>query len=254
MMHLILLIIASTANAITLQCRFLDTNWGYKCTDTLLAITSRDNRTIAEVEGEHIKDRSAENVLSFSAYKNQIFYMPRGLGERFSGLKYISIKSCGLRELTCGDLEQFGERLTYLWLCNNEIEFIDKSLFKNNPNLAILNLIGNKVKFVEPGAITELAFPHSLYFGNNPCFSGSLSYDEEGLPDFVAEIESKCTFRFSLLGQFLKLRDENERFEKENADLNLKLKNSLNEVESLKEKLANCERNFEHSGDHESSV
>lgn len=253
-MHLILLIIASTANAITLQCQFHDSNWGYKCTDTLLAITSRNNRALTEVEGEHIKGRNAEDVLAFAAFKRQIFYMPRELGESFSSLKYISIKSCGLRELTCGDLEQFGERLTYLWLCNNEIEFIDKNLFKNNPNLAILNLIGNKIKFVEPGAITELAFPHSIYFGNNPCFSGSISYDEEGLPDFVAEIESKCTFRFSLLGQFLKLKDENENFVKENEDLNLKLKKALNEVENLKEKFANCETNFEHSGDHESSV
>lgn len=174
--------------------------------------------------------------------------MPRELGGFFINLKYISIKSCGLRELTCRDLEQFGERLTYLWLCNNNIEFIERNLFKNNPNLALLNLIGNKLKFVETGAITELAYPHSLYLGGNPCYSGQITYDEEGIADFMADVESKCTFRSSFLGELTELREKNE-------DLNLKLKKTLKEVENLTNKLSNCERSFvEHSGDQESSV
>lgn len=250
-LHLFFIISISTARAITLQCHFHDSNWGYKCTDKRLIITTRDNRTLSKVEGEHGEEKSDESVLAFAAHKNKLFYMPRGLGGFFASLKYLSIKSCGLRELSCGDLEQFGDRLTYLWLCNNDIEWLEKGVFKNNPNLAILNLIGNKLKFVETGAVTELAFPHGLYLQNNPCFSGSISYDEEGIAEFMVEVEEKCTFGNSLSSQVSKAFEKVGNFEKEKNDLREKMRRMAKEIENLKSKVANCEKTFEHSGDHE---
>lgn len=239
-LSLVIFILAfSSASSIALQCHFHDSSWGYKCTDNVTQITARGDRTVADIIGAHNEEKSHDNVLVFSAFKTKIFYFPKELTTSFPNLKYISIKSCGLRELSCRDLEQFGEKLTYLWLCNNDIEIIERNLFKNNPNLAILNLIGNKIKFVEHGAIGELAYPHSLYLKNNPCYSGSISYDEEGLPDFVTEIEEKCTFG-GIRAQFYELKDTNEALEG-------KIEKLENEISELKRKIADCEI-IEHSG------
>jgi predicted nuclease with TOPRIM domain len=88
-----------------------------------------------------------------------------------------------------------------------------------------------------------------LYLKNNPCFSGSISYDEEGLPDFVTEIEEKCTFG-GVRNQFYEFRDKIESFEGEKSKMMEKIEKLENEVKKLRNKIADYER-FDHSGDQE---
>lgn len=219
----ILSIFVPLSTSIRLQCNFQDSSWSYKCSTKSLSITSKADRTINLISGHHIDGRTSRKVLAFSAHNFDIFYFPHNITQHLINLRYISIQNSGLKEINSDDLEQFGDNLIYLWLCGNEIEIIERNLLEHNKNVGFLNLNGNKIKFFEGGVTEMLAYPHSLYFNNNPCFSGIAKYSEKNVEKLVKEITEKCTFGFYLKCRMNDLIEKVESLERENVKLKKKI-------------------------------
>jgi hypothetical protein len=221
---LILTFFTSLSTSIRLQCHFHESSWSYKCSAKSISVTSKSDRDVKILAGHHIEGKASRKVLAFSAHSFEIFYFPQNLTQHFVNLKYISIQNSRLKEINSDDLEEFGDNLVYLWLCGNEIEIIERNLFSHNKNLGFLNLNGNKIKFFEGGAIEKLAYPHSLYFNKNKCFSGSVNYNEKRVEELVQEIEEKCTFGFSMKCQMNEMREKIESLEREKIKFREKIK------------------------------
>lgn len=157
-------------------------------------ITSRDNREISKVNGEHVLHRADEDVTQFFCAGSKVKFFPLKLTEKLRNLNSVTIQNAKLREITNTDLEQFGGRLRHLDLYDNDISFLSSDLFESNPHLEYFSIQFNQIQVIGFGTLSGLNDLTHLGFGNNPCFP----FDDEGnehssVSAKVQRIETQCT-------------------------------------------------------------
>lgn len=183
---------ATSTLAINLECAFSDrNNFGYKC-DATLRITSKEDRTISRLLAVHQPRKNDENVKFFDAIGKTIHFFPLGVNKIFPNLEIVQIYGSNLKEISSGDLQQFGEKLTVLWLPSNELEIISKNLFEFSVNLEWIDFSFNKIKHVDARSFEELKVLKSLAFDTNLCHSGNAMNDLAAVGELIIQIEGKC--------------------------------------------------------------
>lgn len=93
-----------------LDCEFgHESDLGYACrAQNENLVTSKENREITKVQGQHIWGENDE-VLFFYAYQKKVNYFPRGITKFFKNIENILINDGKLKEITKEDLKEFGE-------------------------------------------------------------------------------------------------------------------------------------------------
>ena len=119
-------------------------------------------------------------------------YFLTELNEFFENLKSIRIKNSQLKRLREEDLEPFYDLRLLCLSNNNNIEKIDRDVFKHNKKLEYLSLDVNSIHVVTAGAFDNLAVLKSLLFRGNPCHSDLAFYSRNNVIKLVDYIESKC--------------------------------------------------------------
>lgn len=157
-------------NSLILHCEFKnDPFYGYSCYVKSLHITSKSDRTITQVTGNHLSGKVSEDVKFFECRGKNLNFFPIGL-ENFFNLDSIYIFSSNLTEITGDDLKSF-DKLKVLYLWDNNIPTLKADLLNNNPKIRILYLSSNKIKKVEKGTLTKRALKLvDLDFELNECF------------------------------------------------------------------------------------
>lgn len=191
-------ILAVESQSLGLDCEYLTNNdLTYQCdVKNKELITSKDNREITKVQGDHIWRFTNDRVQYFKAYEKQVKFFPRGLTKFFKNLNSISIHYGNLQEITKFDLEEFGEKLINLWLWENEIQVIHGDLLEFNRNLVWIELQRNKIIRIDSGAFDNQPKLKYLYLGNNECTFDDDDYvaynDREKVLQVIQKTEETC--------------------------------------------------------------
>lgn len=187
-----LLSIFKAISGIVLVCDFkFQENVDYTCDVKYMRIKHKNDRTITEVFGDHLRMKNSDHVTHFSSKSNVIKFFPLNLKTFFKNLSSIRIENATLREIDSTDFQQFGGSLKSIWLSENYIEALESGLFVFNPNLSKLRFEGNKIKHVDDGVLSNLENLEELYFLENICYYGSGQSRHE-VQMMVNEIELKC--------------------------------------------------------------
>lgn len=187
----------SNVCSITLECEFRDDNWGggkygYECYVKSINITSKNNRTITEIIGSHIGNRSNCDVVQFDCRVPILNYFPLNLENIFPNLETIVVANFGdLQELNAEDLKPFGTKLKHIFLGENSLETIDFDLFRYNPNLELFAWYMNKVKHIDDGAFDSVPKLSNVLFLDEKCSEGR-SNDRLSTIKLIKRAERNC--------------------------------------------------------------
>lgn len=185
------------SSTLTLDCLYSDhsAEYGYRCQVLNKEfITSKEDREITEVQGDHEEGKNNEDVNWFMAFYKKIHFFPRGVTKFFKNIERVEINAADLKEITKDDLKQFGDNLKELWLVDNEIEVIRADLFENNKNLRLISFFNNKINQIDVGAFNGLQSLKSLHLNSNLCttFENSAYGDREKVLKLIKNVEMKC--------------------------------------------------------------
>jgi predicted nuclease with TOPRIM domain len=196
----IILIITSIffnlSQSVTIDCDFED--WGhdgYACKlKNLQLITSKSDREVKKVQGQHLNDKGDDDVKYFYSYGSEINFFPRGLTKHFKNLEKVEIRKANLQEISKNDLMEFGEKLKFLSFESNNLIFIESDLFEFNKNLEFIYLRYCGIRHIEDGSFDKLENLKSLYLSGNPCTSNEdeTKEDREKVLKLIENVEKKC--------------------------------------------------------------
>jgi hypothetical protein len=176
-------------------CDFKERSWGYSCgVENSPFITTKHDREVSEVQGHHLSQNTASNVIYFECSARTVFFFPRGLTKFFRNIERIHFGSGHLKKITKEDLMQFGDRLKRLDIRSNDFEYVEGDLFDFNPNLELIILYDNKIKHFDYETFTGLQKLKTLELHSNPCtvWADHVSQDRSKVLQLILDINAKC--------------------------------------------------------------
>lgn len=196
--------------SITLECKFEEsTSFGYTCEVEFITITSKIDRTITEVTGNHENNNKNDDVKYFKAQNQNVEFFPLELTKIFKNLESVEISESNLSEIHSSDLQQFGEKLKELTMGSNKIKIIEADLFKFNENLESIDLAFNQIYFIESQVFNGLDKLTKLYLDENSCIDGFVNVEIETKLNFLKnEIFKNCSI--SSISEFEENKNKND--------------------------------------------
>jgi hypothetical protein len=194
LIFILTLTILNGSESIELECKYRPAGFSheYDCSvQNSVLITSKNDREISEVQGQHLEEKNNDDVKGFDSSFKTINFFPRGLTKVFKNIDSVWIHKGGLKEISKDDLEQFGEKLTELKLGYNELKVIEGDLFVFTPNLIWLDLKNNKIVHIDSGAFGGLENLGFLFLDDNPCTLTMQTTDADPKP-VAREVEKSC--------------------------------------------------------------
>lgn len=178
---------------IEVECKYPQSSgFGYCCmVQNFELITSKDDREITAITGQHMSGKNNDDVKYFRATERKVQFFPRAVTKYFKNIETVQIESAGLREITKNDLKQFGEKLTLLWLSYNKLKVIESDLFEFNKNLGAVSFDYNEILHVGSGAFNTLNDLRDLGFRDNKCFNFH-AYNRFQVFDLKKDLERNC--------------------------------------------------------------
>lgn len=188
------ILLSCYAANINVQCEFKLENWAviervYECKLHDLEITSR-NQTIGKVSGEHLKGNTHNMVLALHIFGQKCFYFPDNIRNFFGNLEGLLIAYSGLKKISSTNLQQF-PKLQILLMPNNNIEVLEKDLFKFNPRMKALVLNHNKIKHIAHGILAPMKSLLKIFLYKNYCID-SVAVNPIQMDELVTEMIEHC--------------------------------------------------------------
>jgi len=158
----------SGTNAIKLECDYETFNFNsFSCIAKNLQVT-KPNEIIDGVVTSHAK---GSIIVSMLTIQGQTFnYFPMGIEKIFKKLTGIMIGFSKLKRITQADLKPFTE-LRILLIYHNEIDILEKDLFKFNTKLTLMNFLANELQHIDSNVLEPLTQLTSVWFQLNTCIS-----------------------------------------------------------------------------------
>ncbi|KAG5668390.1 hypothetical protein PVAND_016330 [Polypedilum vanderplanki] len=183
-------------SSIEITCNFLYDNWmtigrTYQCIFINDPLITSLNTVITAVKGIHKFTMNNDNVQVLELYSYQkINYIPHGLNQIFHNIIAIKANYGRINEINKKDLEQF-PKLKYLVLNENDIEYLEKDLFKFNKDLQYINFENNKINPIFPTVFDNLQQLQELHLQGNDCIKKN-KFDRFGVLELIKEVKEKC--------------------------------------------------------------
>jgi hypothetical protein len=184
----VVLLLVTLSSAVEFKCIY---KGDYTCEVVTGRIIDKLGRYVTQTTGDHLIGKANKDVGMFDARKVTIKYFPRNLHTHFPNLHQIFIER-KLREITKEDLEPF-PKLIYLYLSFNEIEIIEKDLFIYNPELKLVFLNENRIKYVDPNVFDNLSNLVYLGFDDNDCYSEIVENSRSGVRSLIENVKENCS-------------------------------------------------------------
>jgi Leucine-rich repeat (LRR) protein len=190
---LILVLSVSFAASVVIDCEFI--SWfstDYQCFLIKDPMITERGTVVTEATGRHLDSRNHSSVTAFWSRNSSytVNYMPRGLNDVFPNLDAITIKNSHLKEIRQTDLQPFS-KLKVLDLDKNDIETIERDLFKFNLQLQVIFLTDNKIRRVHPNVFDHLNKLRYLDMGYNACVN-EYAADRAGVLELITKIKEHC--------------------------------------------------------------
>jgi Leucine-rich repeat (LRR) protein len=185
----VLLLFVVGLEAIDLQCKFEDRNFGLIsgtcCTVSNLNITNQ--QTIRSVNGQSNFDGSNYEIVDI--YDEVVQFFPQGLKKFFSHIKGLSISRSKLKKVEKKDLEQF-PKIRFLSLNGNEIRFLPNDLFEGNLELELISFRWNPISHIGHNLVIPLKGLVKADFYLTKC--PNFDYYLPTMSSFVADLKENC--------------------------------------------------------------
>lgn len=172
-------------------------SWDYSSGDSKsgcevqsVSLSSTEDRNITSVNGD--SGKTYDDAMWFYSTSETFNFFPKNIEKFFPNVEHVYIYDVSIATLTKTDLSPFGSQLKLFYFHRSKIEVIESDLFEANPFLEQISLYGNQIKFVADGAFDKLPNLTSLYFRNNPCYSGSAVNDRAAVFNLIKQIERNC--------------------------------------------------------------
>jgi hypothetical protein len=190
---IILVLSVPFAASIVIECKY--TIWTNKQCNLIKDpnITERDTVVTIATGNDENSMNHANVTVFFSRNDYTINYMPRGLNDLFPNLVTIWIQNCHLKEIRQTDLQPF-RKLRKLYLNKNDIETIERDLFKYNPKMQRIGLSDNKITRVDPNVFDHLNELRRLGMYGNKCADGYANNRTQILK-FISKVTEQCTIK-----------------------------------------------------------
>lgn len=193
---LIFSILLYKTESITLNCRFYEPfeDFDYCCYVEKYFSTSRDNREISEVIGEHMNGKNHDRVEIIDIYEKETIFFPRGISKFFKNLQTVSILNSKLQRITKNDLKEFGDKLIKLKLAGNQLKVIEADLFEFNKNLEEIYLQRNQIIHIDLRTFDKLEKLKWLHIGENLCWTArdGNGYGRDFIRGQIQKLEDQC--------------------------------------------------------------
>jgi len=177
----------SGTNAIKLDCDYESDGFDTYCTAKNLQVT-KPNEIIDGVVADYKDGNDAVVILSI---QDQTFnYFPTGIELIFKKLTRVTIGFSQLKRITQADLKPFTE-LKGLWILSNEIEILEKNLFKLNTKLTAISFSKNKLQYIDSEVFEPLTNLMIASFYGNPCINFDAT-DPTEMQELKNEIAQSC--------------------------------------------------------------
>lgn len=246
-----------SCEAVDIKCEFKYHNWAiidrvYQCNVTSLEITA-ENHTISNVLGAHDKGKSNHHVLGFHIFGKKCFYFPDNIHKIFTNLEGIVIGFGGLKHISNTDLKKH-PRLQILMLPNNEIEVLEKDLFKFNPLLKAFVVNHNKIKHIDP-KLFSMKTLSKIFLYKNTCID-SVAVSKEQKEELEAAVKENCPPKVEITDQPVVVTETHLRFELIEGKITELEKNVLKKFDVLFKQLKSIEKTMvvKHEKDVEKDV
>jgi hypothetical protein len=116
------------------------------------------------------KDKDLTSMVEICFINITIKYLPVQYYKFSNQIQKLVVDNTQLREIKQNNLNMFSN-LEHLAIRRNLIETLEGNLFDENPHIKLLELNGNKIKFVEAKIAENLKKLDMFNFSDNPCFS-----------------------------------------------------------------------------------
>ncbi|KAG5668338.1 hypothetical protein PVAND_016281 [Polypedilum vanderplanki] len=239
-----LLLLIPFASSVVINCKFENSgNFQvigsvYQCNLNIDPSITSTNTVITSANGTHYNSSmNHENVQGFYSRSKIIHYIPYGLSKIFPNLILMCIRYERIKEIHQKDLEQYS-KLRNFDLEGNDIEYLEKDLFKFNTQLQVIWLKNNKISQIYPTVFDHLNQLEYLHFGENQCLN-KYKKDRTGVLELIKEVKEKCLPDILLVSKQLQTLNEtiNNNFKSIENQLNEKSSKIIN-MESKMENMA----------------
>lgn len=180
----------SLVEGVILTCKYKTDSLGYRCKAQSWKITSKNDRTITQVNGQHLSGKGDSDVKYFESDGHVLKFFPLGLAAKLLNLEIVEIQHAALGGVNSSDLQQFGGKLKTLLLYHNVIEHLEANLFKFNPNLKEISFKDNKIRQIEDEAFKGLDNLKRIHI-QGPCIDKSASTRTDVI-FLISQAEFKC--------------------------------------------------------------
>ncbi|KAG4066059.1 hypothetical protein HA402_001306 [Bradysia odoriphaga] len=195
LLHINVLTIAQPL--VEIKCTYEYEDWGiqsigiiYECECKDSIKVSERNTVVSYVTGMHIRD--ANNSIVQGIHIIGASYLPTGIEKFFPNLVGLSAEQ-HLKEITKNDLEPF-PKLKHVWLARNQLEVIEKDLFKYNPGLVYISLRQNFIKEIDSNVFDHINRLSILELDRNECINDN-AVGRYAVMRLIKQIEEKCAVK-----------------------------------------------------------
>jgi hypothetical protein len=166
-------LVLRTIYAITLECDFKDetTNWGvaYTCVPKNFR-TILNDRTVTEVKGQHMLNRTNDDVKKLYIFKQSCPYLPLNVSSFFKNIDIYYVKKSNVQHVLAGDLDGF-TTIRIFDVSHNPIERIKADFFNGQTSIEIVAFYECHLKIIDPKALDPLINLKEGHFDYNICIN-----------------------------------------------------------------------------------
>ena len=133
----------TTSNVLFIYFKFVKT-----CTVKAKFEVTKADTTIVSINGKKPTDELNNDVSFFYVFGKTMHYIPKGLNLLFANLTGLRFEATKLKHVTKENLAPFTQLLMFASV-SNQIQFVEKDLFINNPNLKYVSFRANKITYFD---------------------------------------------------------------------------------------------------------
>lgn len=150
--------------------------------------TSLNDRSITDVKGDHLPDKTDLDVKQLMIKKQACPYLPLNISAYFKNLQIYYVMNSNTYHLLKGDLDGLNF-LKIFDVSHNPMEQLGSGFFEGHESIEIVSFYDCHLKIIAPDALNPLTNLQEAYFQINSCIDFDAKSDIAGLK---IEIADKC--------------------------------------------------------------
>lgn len=202
-------------------------DWGkhYTCGAKLEDVTVQNDEfvTVTSIKGDHSSEHSNDDVKAVDISGQKTYFLIQGLFDFFPSMQELYVFRSDLKHLSRSDFKTYVKlstvslsrnhlshlpydtfedmtwtipnlktlsKLKELYLFENSVESLLLDDISGNPNLEVIWIYQNKLKFIEPEIFENLPKLKTADFTNNHCINKKFTQDSAA--GFIMEVKQNC--------------------------------------------------------------